>query len=153
MALRYSGGTAFKSAMVKDEVVLKRSEALGIVEDGADLAIGGIGLKKCFEGGDELGLAPVWRSARRIWRIPLREQPRPWTYSADKAEDFFGRGFAQRETPVHASGLAQFCRGSSIRWLCREDFLVYVVDHAIPLAGLDGGGDESFSRTTSSNFA
>ena len=58
----------------------------------------------------------------------------------DEAEDLF-QDFAQRQAAVHGGGAAELVEGVEFLGLV-EDFVVHVVDDAIPLAGLDAGGDE-----------
>ena len=58
----------------------------------------------------------------------------------DEAEDFF-EDLAERQAAVHGGGLAELVEGVVFLRLV-EDLAVHVVDDAVPLAGLDAGGDE-----------
>ena len=57
----------------------------------------------------------------------------------DEAEDLL-EDFAERQAAIHGGGLAELVEGVVLLGLV-EDLAVHVVDDAVPLPGLDAGGD------------
>jgi hypothetical protein len=122
---------------------------LAMVDDVAHAAAGDVGLEVVLDRRDGR-----WRLGHAVGDELgelLFEQFVLGLEARDEAEDLF-QNLAQGEAAVHGGGLAQLVEGVVLLGLV-EDLAVDVVDHAVPLAGLDGGGDEvGFSRTVSSKL-
>lgn len=107
------------------------------LDDAAYGIAGGIRLEVGLDGRDGGGL----------FRLDIGDELRELLFqqfilgfeARDEAEDFL-QDLAQGDTTIHGGGFAQLVEGVILIGLI-ENFTVHVVDHAVPLSGLDGGSD------------
>ena len=103
------------------------------LDDVAHLVAGEVSLEVGLDSGDGLGL----------FRFDIGDELGKFLFqqfvlglkARDEAEDLL-KNLAQRQAPIHGGGFAQLVEGVVLLGLV-EDLAVDVVDHAIPLAGLD----------------
>ena len=136
MSVRYFCRHGPEVAGGKDRVGGQVGE-LPALDDVAHLVAGDVGLEVGLDGRDGLGLFGLG-IGDELGEL-LFQQFVLGLEARDEAEDLL-QDLAQGQAAVHGGGFAQLVEGVVLLGFV-EDLAVHVVDDAVPLPCLDGGGD------------